>query len=73
MGQIKNRAGQVFADFNEWKKWAEQPSDQHPGYNVLSALVKFLGFYPHLLDSSVSELVEQCTENIPDDFYDKLI
>ena len=33
MAQIKNRAGQVFADFNELKKWAEQPSDQHPGYN----------------------------------------
>lgn len=65
MGEIKNRVGQVFADFNEWKKWAEQPSDQHPGYNnVLPELVKFLGFYPHLLDSSVSELVEQCTENI---------
>lgn len=72
MGQIKNRAGQVFADFNEWKKWAEQPSDQHPGYNnVLPALVEFLGFYPHLLDSSVSELVEQCTENIPEDFNDE--
>ena len=72
MGQIKNRAGQVFADFDEWKKWAEQPSDQHPGYNnVLSGLVKFLGFYPHLLDSSVSELVEQCTENIPEDYNDE--
>lgn len=72
MGQIKNRAGQVFADFDEWKKWAEQPSDQHPGYNnVLSELVKFLGFYPHLLDSSVSELVEQCTENIPEDYNDE--
>lgn len=65
MGEIKNRVGQVFADFNEWKKWAEQPSDQHPEYNnVLPELVEFLGFYPHLLDSSVSELVEQCTENI---------
>lgn len=73
MGQIKNRAGQVFADFNEWKKWAEQPSDQHPGYNnVLPALVEFLGFYPHLLDSSVSEQLEQCTENVLTDLNDEL-
>ena len=72
MEQIKNRAGQVFADFDEWKKWAEQPSEQHPGHNnVLPELVRFLGLYPHLLDSSVSELVEQCTENIPEDFYDR--
>jgi hypothetical protein len=72
MEQIKNRAGQVFADFDEWKKWAEQPSEQHPDHNnVLPELVRFLGLYPHLLDSSVSELVEQCTENIPEDFYDQ--
>ena len=72
MGQIKNRAGQVFADFNEWKKWAEQPSNQHPGYNnVLPELVEFLGFYPHLLDSSVSEQVELCTEKSPVEFNDK--
>lgn len=65
MGQIKNRAGQVFADFNEWKKWAEQPSEQHAGYNnVLPELVEFLGFYPHLLvEQDGSLYAEECTEN----------
>ena len=63
MGQIKNRAGQVFADFNEWKKWAEQPSEQHTGYNnVLPELVEFLGFYPHLLEEGNSDYAETCTE-----------
>ena len=64
MGQIKNRAGQVFADFNEWKKWAEQPSEQYPGYNnVLPELVEFLGFYPYLLKvEKSSEYAEKCTD-----------
>ena len=63
MGQIKNRAGQVFADFNEWKKWAEQPSEQHAGYNnVLPELVEFFGFYPHLLEEGNSDYAETCTE-----------
>ena len=49
MGQIKNKAGHVFADLNEWKEWAILEKEPISCDNIHSDLVRFVSFYPWII------------------------
>ena len=46
---IKNKAGQIFESFQDWKHWACKPSEQNREYpNVIPEIVNFIEANPDL-------------------------
>lgn len=69
MAEIKNNAGQIFANFDEWKKWAESPSERWEGrQNILPELVEFLSSYPWIVkgNKNGAEQAEDFSNSVRD-------